>query len=134
MAADLQKIKTTRRLRVLFKSALTRRINKNTYMNTRLRLTALAAVFAFLTPPTSTLHARMLGPEAIEVPDGTRKCIKPKSPDRIINDLLKPAEPQACFVPVVNVSVRSGNESETYVVVNPTNTNQVVAFSNLTSE
>src|ERR1700676_4702583 len=30
MAADLQKIKTTRRLRVLFKSALTRRINKKT--------------------------------------------------------------------------------------------------------
>ena len=103
-------------------------------MKKRFALVALTAVFTFLTAPTFTLHARMLGPEAIAVPDGTRKCIKPKSPDRIINDLLKPAEPQACLVPVVNVSARSGNESETYVVVNPTNTNQVVAFSNLASE
>src|ERR1700730_2913887 len=35
MAADLQKIKTTRRLRVLFKSALTRRIKQeHTYEHT----------------------------------------------------------------------------------------------------
>ena len=48
-------------------------------MNTRLRLTVLAAVFAFLTPATSTLHAQMLAAtEGIDVPDGTRKCIKPK--------------------------------------------------------
>ena len=42
-------------------SAPTRRINMNTHINTRLRLTALAAVFAFLTPTTSTMHAQVLG-------------------------------------------------------------------------
>src|SRR5438128_1341324 len=128
MAADLQKIKTTRRLRVLFKSALTRRINKNTHMNTRLRLTALAAVFAFLTPPTFTLHARMLGPEAIEVPDGTRKCIKPKDRAPKPTDLL--FAPLTCLESVVNVSATAGNQAESFVVVNPTNTNNLVAISN----
>ena len=58
-------------------------------MNTRLRLTMLAAVFAFIAPTPSALHARMPGPESIEVPDGTRKCIKPKDrvplrPDRFV--------------------------------------------------
>src|SRR5437588_7382001 len=129
MAADLQKIKTTRRLRVLFKPALTRRINKNTHMNTHLRLTALAAVFAFLTPPTFTLHARMLGPEAIEVPDGTRKCIKPKDRAPKPTDLLLFA-PLTCLESVVNVSATAGNQAESFVVVNPTNTNNLVATSN----
>src|SRR5882724_1454290 len=127
MAADLQKIKTTRRLRVLFKSALTRRINKNTHMNTRLRLTALAAVFAFLTPPTFTLHARVLGPETIEVPDGTRKCIKPKDRALLPNNLLVPL---VCTEAVVNVSATLGNQAESFVNVNPTNTNNLVAISN----
>ena len=31
----------------------------------------------------------------------------------------------------MNASQRSGNEDETFVVVNPTNTNNIVAFSNL---
>ena len=58
-------------------------------MNTRLRLTMLAAVFAFLTPATSILHAQVLAAtEGIDVPDGTRKCIKPKdrapAPDRFV--------------------------------------------------
>jgi hypothetical protein len=128
MAADLQKIKATRRLRVLFKSAFTRRINKNTHMNTRLRLTALAAVFAFLTPPTFTLHARVLGPEAIEVPDGTRKCIKPKDRAPKPTDLL--FAPLTCLEPVVNVSATAGNQAESFVNVNPTNTNNLVAISN----
>ena len=97
-------------------------------MNTRLRLTALAAVFAFLTPPTFTLHARMLGPEAIEVPDGTRKCIKPKDRAPKPTDLL--FAPLTCLEPVVNVSATAGNQAESFVVVNPTNTNNLVAISN----
>ena len=60
-------------------SALTRRINKNTHMNTRLHLTVLAAVFAFLTPATSTMHAQVLAAtKGINVPELPRKCIKPK--------------------------------------------------------
>ena len=97
-------------------------------MNTRLRLTALAAVFAFLTPPTFTLHARMLGPEAIEVPDGTRKCIKPKDRAPKPTDLL--FAPLTCLESVVNVSATAGNQAESFVVVNPTNTNNLVAISN----
>ena len=100
-------------------------------MNTRLRLTALTAVFAFLAPATSILHAQVLAAtEGIDVPDGTRKCIKP--PDRAVKpfDLFAPL---TCLEPVVNVSATAGNQAESFVVVNPTNTNQVVAFSNTTS-
>ena len=99
-------------------------------MNTRLRLTALAAVFAFLTPTTSALHARVLGPEGIEVPDGTRKCIKPENRVPVPADLFVPL---ACSAPVVNVSATAGNQAESFVVVNPTNTNNLVAFSNTTA-
>ena len=99
-------------------------------MNTRLRLTALAAVFAVLTPATTALHARVLGPEGIEVPDGTRKCIKwenrvPVPPDGFV--------PLACTAPVVNASATAGNQDESFLVVNPTNTNNLVAFANTTS-
>ena len=110
--------------------ALTRRINKITPMNIRLRLTALAAVFAFLNPATSALHARMLGPEAIEVPDGTRKCIKPINRVPVPSDLFVPL---ACSAPVINASATAGNQDESFLVVNPTNTNNLVAFSNTTS-
>jgi len=100
-------------------------------MNTRLRLTALTAVLAFLAPATSILHAQVLAAtEGIDVPDGTRKCIKP--PDRAVKpfDLFAPL---TCLEAVVNVSATTGNQAESFVVVNPTNTNQVVAFSNTTS-
>ena len=99
-------------------------------MNTRLRLTALAAVFAFLTTTTSALHARVLAPEGIEVPDGTRKCIKPNDRVPVPTDLFVPL---ACTAPVVNVSATAGNQDESFVVVNPTNTNNLVAFANTTS-
>src|SRR5436305_238402 len=47
-------------------------------MNTRLHLTSLTAVFAFLTPATSILHAQMrTAIQGRDVPDGTRKCILP---------------------------------------------------------
>jgi hypothetical protein len=97
-------------------------------MNTRLRLSALAALFALLTP---TLHARTLAPEGIEVPDGTRKCIKPENRVPLRADPL--LVPDACTVPVVNASATAGNQAESFVVVNPTNTNNLVAFSNTTS-
>ena len=42
-------------------------------------------------------------------------------------------QPQACVEPVVNVSQRTGNESESFVVINPTNPDNIVAFSNLAS-
>lgn len=72
----------------------------------------------------------MLGPESTEVPDGTRKCIKPKTSLPLpINQLV----PLACTAPVVNVSAAAGNQAESFVVVNPTNTNNLVAFSNTTS-
>ncbi len=100
-------------------------------MKTPIRLIAFAVAFAFLTPATSTLHAQVLpATRGIDVPDGTRKCIKPKGRAPVLTNLFVPL---ACLAPVVNVSARSGNESESFVVVNPTNPNNVVAFSNLTS-
>ena len=92
----------------------------------------LAAVFAFIAPTTSTLHAQLLSANQNKyVPDGTRKCIKPKNQVPTLTKLLQPL---ACLASVINVSARSGNESESFVVVNPTNTNNLVAFSNLTTE
>ena len=96
-------------------------------MNTRLRLTVLAAVFAFLRPHTRPARASA-GTRGIEVPDGTRKCIKPENRVPVPAD---PFVPLACLAPVVNVSATAGNQSESFVVVNPTNTNNLVAFSNL---
>ena len=97
-------------------------------MNTRLRLTVLAAVFAFLTPATSTLHGQVLAPTGgIDVPDGTRKCIKPQERAPKPTDLLVPL---VCVEPVVNVSATAGNQAESFVNVNPTNTNNLVATSN----
>src|SRR5881409_987807 len=97
-------------------------------MNTHLRLTTLAAVFAFLTPATSTLHAHVLAAtEGINVPELPRKCIKPK--ERAVKpiDLFTPL---TCLEPVVNVSATAGNQAESFVNVNPTNTNNLVAISN----
>jgi hypothetical protein len=97
-------------------------------MNTRLRLTALAAVFAFLTPTTSTMHGQVLAAtEGIRVPELPRKCIKPKERAPVPTDLFAPL---ACLEPVVNVSATLGNQAESFVNVNPTNTNNIVATSN----
>jgi hypothetical protein len=41
--------------------------------------------------------------------------------------------PLACTASVVDASTRSGNEDETFVVVNPTNTQNIVVFSNQSS-
>src|SRR5262249_36874705 len=65
--------------------------------------------------------------ERIDVPELPRKCIKPKERAPVINNLL---EPLACVEAVVNVSATLGNQAESFVVVNPTNTNNLVAFSN----
>src|SRR2546430_13637091 len=88
----------------------------------------LAAVFAFVTPATSILHAQVLAAtDGIDVPDGTRKGIKPK--DRAVKpiDLFTPL---TCLEAVVNVSATAGNQAESFVNVNPTNTNNLVATSN----
>ena len=98
-------------------------------MNTRLHLTVLATVFAFLTPVTSILHARIPGAnDGIDVPDGTRKCIKPKERAPRPADFL--FTPLACLEAVVNVSATTGNQAESFVNVNPTNPNNIVATSN----
>ena len=88
----------------------------------------LAAVFAFLTPATSPVHAQLLAPNTgIDVPDGTRKCIKPKDRAPTLTNLLVPL---ACLESVVNVTAANGNQAESFVNVNPTNPNNLVAFSN----
>src|SRR5215472_5041368 len=100
-------------------------------MNTRLQLTLLATFSALLTPSTSMLHAQVVVPtKHIEVPDGTRKCIKP--PERA----LQPFElfrPLTCLEAVVNVSATTGNQAESFINVNPTNPNNIVATSNIAS-
>src|SRR5947199_2037975 len=100
-------------------------------MNTRLHLTMLAAVFAVLTPATFMLHAQVLAAtDGIDVPDGTRKCIKPKDRVPKPTDLFTPL---TCLEAVVNVSATTGNQAESFVNVNPTNPNNIVATSNTTS-
>src|SRR5207244_8194847 len=97
-------------------------------MNTRRHLTMLATIFALLTPATPILHAQLLAPTGgIVVPDGTRKCIKPKERAPKPADLFTPL---TCLEAVVNVSATAGNQAESFVNVNPTNTNNLVAISN----
>ena len=100
-------------------------------MNARLRPIMLAAIFALLAPATSMLHAQVLAAtEGIDVPDGTRKCIKPKE------RAVKPFQlftPLACLEPVINVSATTGNQAESFLNVNPTNPNNLVATSNTNS-
>src|SRR6476469_5772031 len=111
------------------RSILTHHINKNTLMNTRFRLTVLVAVLSFLTPATSILHARIPAANGgIDVPDGTRKCIIPRDRALKQTDLL--LVPLACLEPVVNVSATTGNQAESFINVNPTNPNNLVATSN----
>src|SRR6478672_7093204 len=96
-------------------------------MITRLHLTVLVTLLALLTPATSPqMLARTEG--AIEVPDGTRKCIKP--PERPVNPILRLFVPLTCLEPVVNVSTTTGNQAESFINVNPTNPNNLVATSN----
>ena len=98
-------------------------------MNTRLSLTMLAALLALITSTASTLHAQMLtATEGIDVPDGTRKCIKPQ--ERPVKPIDRLFVPLACLEPVVNVSATSGNQAESFINVNPTNPNNLVATSN----
>ena len=101
-------------------------------MNTRLRLTILVAVLSFLTPATSILHARIPAANGgIDVPDGTRKCIIPQERAPRPTDLL--LVPLTCLEPVVNVSATTGNQAESFINVNPTNPNNLVATSNTNS-
>jgi hypothetical protein len=102
-------------------------------MNPRLHLIALTAVLTFVTSATSMLHAQVLGPTGgIDVPDGTRKCIKPPERAPKPADLLfRPLG--ACLEPVVNVSATTGNQAESFINVNPTNPNNLVATSNTNS-
>jgi len=95
------------------------------HMNTRLRLTILATLFAFLAPATFILQGHMIG--GIDVPDGTRKCLIPKDrvPQRF--ELFRPL---ACLEQVVNVSATTGNQAESFINVTPTNPNNIVATSN----
>ena len=82
--------------------------------------------------PLATLHAPG-GPTAaggMDVPNGTRKLPPPAG--RTSPAAPAPGyEPLTCLAPVVNASQRSGNEDESFVVINPTNPNNLVAFSNL---
>ncbi|MGC2626754.1 MAG: sialidase family protein [Candidatus Udaeobacter sp.] len=101
-------------------------------MNTRLRLTTLVAVLSFLAPATSILHARIPAANGgIDVPDGTRKCIIPRDRPLKQTDLL--LVPLTCLEPVVNVSATTGNQAESFINVNPTNPNNLVATSNTNS-
>jgi hypothetical protein len=97
-------------------------------------MAASGALGAGLQPQHSALSGMSaLADEGTTVPDGVRKL--PPSPNNDAPVTRDPNyRPEACVAPVVNVSARSGNESETSVVINPTNTNNIVAFSNLASE
>src|SRR5204862_3799397 len=64
------------------------------------------------------------------VPERQRKCIKPKDRAPVPTNLFAPF---GCLEPVVNVSATLGNQAESFVLVNPTNANNLVAFSNTNS-
>lgn len=71
-------------------------------------------------PPTSRVTP---------MPVGGRK---PRPSDNVKPVLAYPNyQPLACTAPVINVSRRVGQEAESFVVINPTNSNNLVAFSNM---
>ncbi|HMA34796.1 MAG TPA: S-layer homology domain-containing protein [Chloroflexia bacterium] len=75
-------------------------------------------------PATATAHP--------PVPDGTRKL--PPPPGSVQPAPADPNyRPLACLAPVGNVSQTPGNQAESFVVINPTNPNNLVVFSNLAS-
>src|SRR5438552_4334146 len=77
------------------------------------------------------MHGQVLAAtEGIHVPELPRKCMKPKDRPLVPNNLLTPL---TCVEPVVNVRTTLDNQAESIVVVNPTNTNNLVAFSNIAS-
>src|SRR4051812_43571183 len=97
-------------------------------MNTRLHLITLAIVFAFLAPVKTNLRAQVLAdPDGIEIPDGTRKAIKPANRVPLRSGGFVPL---VCSAPVVNVSATAGGQEESFVVVNPLNPMNLVAMSN----
>src|SRR5690348_7440358 len=95
-------------------------------MNIRLHIAVPAAVFGLLT--LATLHAQVGTPIGnTDLAQPPRKCIKPKE------RAVKPFElfnPLACLEPVVNVSATTGNQAESFMNINPTNPNNIVATSN----
>lgn len=101
-------------------------------MNTRISLSILTALLALCTATPSTLRGQVTASNTgINVPDGTRKCIKP--PERPQNPLDRLLVPRTCLEPVVNVSATTGNQAESFINVNPTNPNNLVATSNTNS-
>ena len=99
-------------------------------MNTRLHLTVLAAVFAFLTPATSILHARILA--ANDEHRCARWYPQMHKAQRACTETGRFSVHAAGLprAPVVNVSATTGNQAESFVNVNPTNPNNIVAISN----
>src|ERR1043166_2412621 len=77
-------------------------------------------VFATQTPPAED------GAE-----ESDPKPMKPAERPGIPVDPAYLDQPLACTAPIVNASATSGNEDETFAVVNPTNSQQIVVFSNL---
>lgn len=62
---------------------------------------------------------------------GTTKL--PPSPDSVKPVPADPNyQPQTCTAPATNVSRMDGNQAESFVVINPTNPNNIVVFSNIT--
>jgi hypothetical protein len=81
-------------------------------------------------PTTRTGHAPVAADTSTEGYSHTDRLrpppgsVKPVPPDPNYRS-------QACAAPVTNLSRRPGNEAESFVVVNPTNPNNIVVFSNL---
>src|SRR4051812_5170411 len=103
-------------------------------------LTLLALVVAGLPLAGQSAQARLPGPAGVggaaisgtAMTNYTRKLPPPPGSSKPVAGNPN-YQPLACTASVVNASQTSGNESETFVVVNPTNPNNIVAFSNLTS-
>ena len=76
----------------------------------------------------------MQTPPAVEEEESTDpKPHKPPERPGIPVDPSYLDQPLACTASVVNVSATSGNQDESFVVVDPTNTNNIVAFSNMSA-
>ncbi len=75
------------------------------------------------TPPPENEEEEIFDPKPMKPPERPPVPVDPSFLD----------QPLACTATVVNASATSGNEDESFMAVNPTNTQNIVVFSNLSA-
>jgi hypothetical protein len=88
----------------------------------------LVSVAASSAPAAGLAAASIPAQTGTDATGGTRKAPPPEN--REAAPPTSNRQPQVCTDPVINVSATTGNQAESHLVINPTNPQNMVAFSN----